>query len=201
LSSDDIENGINNNVKEGLIIATQEVTMQALNDTIPADLEGQRALLFHDTTSIRSKTLDPLQYFVTITDGEFIVEEDYTLAKNEYGQSSNGRWKDEGHQRRIPAVSPPGESSTENDRLLAFYDYSYPPVITDVVDNPYCPEYDEGITCSIVFTKVCVVLEEGDDEDEVKDELLDGIQLSFQDGTFENAIPSYDELFGEKLEV
>jgi hypothetical protein len=44
-----------------------------------------------------------------------------------------------------------------------------------------------------VDTRVCVILEEGEDGDEVKEQLLDGIKISFQDGSFESALPSVDE--------
>ena len=83
--------------------------------------------------------------------------------------------------------------SNENNRRLAFYSDSYPPVISSVFENPFCQDVDEDTICAIVETRVCVILEEGDDEDEVKGQLLDGIEKSFIEGRFEDSITSKDE--------
>jgi hypothetical protein len=57
------------------------------------------------------------------------------------------------------------------------------------------------INCAVVDSTVCVLLEEGDDEEEVRTALLDGIEESILNGSFQDAIPPEHQLpQGEAIE-
>jgi len=209
LTADDIENGVNNTFKSDLIIATRNITIQVLNETLPRDQEG-RALRRDAAGRPRSKTFEENQLLGVVHFGRFALDENYLVTNNQQedytSSSSIGEVENmQGQRRAVFLTSNPEEqtgtveininnnNSMDNNRQLAFYADSYPPVISNIFDNPLCPE-SEKIVCSVVDTRVCVILEEGDDEDEVKDQLLDGIKSSFRDGSFKSAVPTKDGL-------
>jgi hypothetical protein len=82
------------------------------------------------------------------------------------------------------------ERETDNgwQRKLVYYTDSFLPVINSIIDNPYCASASEW-ECAIVDSTVCVVLEEGDDEEAVQAAILDGIAAAVLDGSFVAAIP------------
>jgi hypothetical protein len=186
-----IFNEVNNTYKSGLIIATRNITIQSLNETYPQDQEGGRYL----QKTIQSQQQQSSNHRgLTVKDiGRFQLDEIGTE-----NDSSKERWR-----RRavyLPDTSSQRDTSIDNNvnnRRLAFYTDSYPPVINNIFDNAFCQE-SEGIVCAVVDSSVCVMLEEGDDEFEVKYALLTGIQKSIQDGSFESAIPSENQLPGKK---
>jgi hypothetical protein len=61
--------------------------------------------------------------------------------------------------------------------------------------NPLCDDLPE-FECSVVDSTVCVLLEEGDDEEEVRSSLLAGIEQSILGGSFQAAIPPEHQLPG-----
>lgn len=212
-SADDIENEVNNTYKSGLIIATRNVTIQALNETFPRDQEG-RALRHHKSNpqeSYPGYAIDRIwQDGFRVTRPTSIIRLDEQDAEQGHDSSSTGILENESERWRRRAVFLPNTSQKQIDginnnnmddnRRLAFYTDSYPPVINNIFGNPFCPDSPDGeIVCSVVDTSVCVMLEEGDDEDEIKDSLIDGISNSIQDGSFENAIPSENQI-GEQID-
>ena len=174
LTADDIESGIDNTYKSDLIIATRAVVIEVLNETFP---EGR---------ALQGNAADRPQW-KALKDNQLLGVIDLGVAENPRdGQTRNMQ----GRRRAVflPSSREEQIDSMDKNRRLAIYTDSYPPDILNVFDNPFCSDADEDTACAIVETRVCVILEEGDDEDEVKDQLLDGIGKAFQDGRFESSI-------------
>lgn len=90
-------------------------------------------------------------------------------------------------------LSPEGESSSAKSRRLASYTSEFPVKIDAIVDNPLCNEPKS--TCSIVLSQVCVLLEEGDNEEEVKEALLGRLNDAINNSDdFQEAIPEENRL-------
>ena len=197
LTADEIENGFNNTFKSDLIIATRDITIKVLNETLPQDQE--RRALRRDDAIHWSKIFEDNPLVGVVTISRFHLD-DSSSSENTQGRRrevflpSNTE-----EQTETVKINGDNNNSLVNNRRLAFYSDSRQPSILSITDNEFCfassDEEEEELNCSIVETKVCVVLEEGDNEDEVKDQLLDGFRSSFQDGSFEDALPSEDELF------
>lgn len=72
-------------------------------------------------------------------------------------------------------------------RHLVFYTDEFPVTMDNVIDvTEDCPS---GNNCLLIVSTITTVLEEGDDPDEVKKALEDGIKASFTDGSFYANIP------------
>jgi hypothetical protein len=81
-------------------------------------------------------------------------------------------------------------ASTSRTRRLVYYTDEYPPQIVDAIDNPFCPQVDtEPLNCAIVVTKVCVVLEEGDDPEQIEAILVTGLRSAVLAGAFMDRVP------------
>lgn len=85
-------------------------------------------------------------------------------------------------------------------RRLVFYTDDFEPIINAIFDNPFCDKPTPEHECAVVASTVCVVLEEGDDEDEVQEILLDGIEEAILSGEFEEAIPPEHRLSDEEID-
>lgn len=194
-----IFNEVNNTYKSGLIIATSNITIQSLNETYPQDQEGGRYLQKRIQSQQQKQKQSSSHRGLTVKDiGRFQLDE--------IGSTENDSSKERRRRRAVylPDTSSQIDSSSSIDdnnvndsRRLAFYTESYPPVINNIFDNTFC-QVAEGILCAVVDSSVCVILEKGDDEFEVKDALLNGIAKSIRDGSFESAIPSENQLPGKK---
>lgn len=57
-----------------------------------------------------------------------------------------------------------------------------------VLDDPTCPPLS-SIECLVIFTRIRLLLEEGDDQEMVRDLVSQGMRNSFADGSFIAAIP------------
>lgn len=193
LTADDIKNGFNNTFKDDLIITTRDITIRILNETLPRD-EERRALRRDTGGRPRSKTLGDNPFLGDVTVGWFDSEDEFPSENWQDYRAISSSIAEESTQgqRRAAFLTRNSDEQIgmDNSRRLAFYTDSHPPVVLNIIDNLFCPERDEGIACAVVETRLCVVLEEGDDEEEVKDLLLDGIKTAFKDGSFESALPS-----------
>lgn len=96
----------------------------------------------------------------------------------------------DGKRTLHPPNSKKNRIDGRSNRRLAYYTDMYPPVINNIFDNPYCPNSESGVICSVVDATVCAMLDTGDNEDEAKQALLDGIKGSFRDGSFQSAVPT-----------
>lgn len=197
LTADDIENGFNNTFKSDLLIATRDITIKVVNEAFPQDQE--KRTLRRDDAIRWSKIFEDNPLLGVATISRFHID-DRSSSENTQGRRrevflpSNPE-----EQTGTVKINGDNNNSLVNNRRLAFYSDSHQPSILSITDNNFCftssDEEEEELNCSIVETEVCVVLEEGDDEEEVKDQLLDGFRSSFQDGSFEDALPSKEELF------
>lgn len=224
-SADDIFNEVNNTMKTGLILATRNVTIATLNATFPRDGSGrllqqtleqnsQRNHLSPESSNRMSAFLALRPYetqrrhywmsestsrMLQVTDlgrsrlyqDNFVFEETLPM-KMQYESP---------HVRRRAAYLPGAFSSNKDfqsgQRRLVFYSDQFVPAINSIFDNPFCENLEE-FQCAVVDTTVCVVLEEGDDEQQVQTALLDGIQQSILDGSFQDAIPPEHQLPGDE---
>ena len=179
MTADDIELEVNNTIKSDLIDATRDIVIELvngaiLNGTLSQDQEG-RALRRDTAINLsRWKAAEDAGLLGVVRLGEFELDERREV-ENEQGQ------------RRTAFFPTENRNDMDDNRRLAVYNDAFPPVITNVIDFPFC---DDSLFafCSIVETTVCVVLEEGDDEETVKRELLDGLKAAFQDGRFEDSL-------------
>ncbi|KAL9184563.1 hypothetical protein ACHAXT_012533 [Thalassiosira profunda] len=176
-------------IKEGLIAATEATVVGILNATYPRDgsaaeeagptnpggfsgsgggFQGKSAEAPASMHGVRTR-VDGAPHRQLKVQGE--------------GPHSLHYWHNLKHreQRRLT-------SEKQQHRSLAYYTQSNPAVITDVEDvvDAACPF---GINCMRVSSTVFVTLEEGDDPAEVEAVIRDGIQASFADASFFEAIP------------
>lgn len=200
-----IFNEVNNTLKTGLIIATENVTIEILNASYPRDgeteTEAESQRRAHRSMQRNIRQLQGLHGLVT----SLIVYHQQDAATGSLGSANVGELVrrrstlEQLQGQRQAAYLPKSLDSTGSDkwknRRLVFYTDEFEPVINTIFDNPFCEEPD-GVTCSIVDSTVCVVLEEGDNEAEVQATLLAGIEESIQDGSFVAAIPPENQLPG-----
>ena len=224
-TADDIMNEVNNTLKTGLIIATRNVTIETLNATFPRDGSRKRRQLLRrnlqrnhwplqSSTKINNffalRPYDGHHHPITpsssnivhvtdlgrfrLVDHDFIVPEERNRTHVVYSSTEE--------IRRRAVVLPQTSSVIEDDggRRLVYYTDTYLPVINNIFDNEFC-DNNEDLNCAVVDSTVCVLLEEGDDEEEVRSALLDGIEESILDGSFQEAIPPEHQLpQGESVE-
>lgn len=214
-TADDIFNQVGNTLKTGLVIATRNVTIETLNTTFPREEVGRRlqrnmqrhhwplksSTKVNTFLALRPYELYKSNDFFTVAGGGslhvtdlgrfrlvdqdiFIKSETVPVAVQEYTPQI----------RRRAAYLPNGKLN-ENGRRLAFYTDEFEPIINSIFDNPFC-ENIEDFQCMVVDSTVCVLLEEGDDEEMVRTVLLDGIEQSILDGSFQDAIPPEHQLPG-----
>lgn len=186
LTADDILNGFNNTFIDDLTIATRDTTIRVLNETLPR--ASERRGLRRDQ---KSDHAIPHLGFASLMKYEL---DEFSSSSFVDDENTNGR------RRAMYLPSNLGEQTgitviNSDNRRLAFYTDSNPPVILDVIDNDFCAESDEEISCAIVDTKVCVFLDIGDNAEEVKDIMLEGFRNAFQNGSFQGSIPMDDGVF------
>jgi len=89
---------------------------------------------------------------------------------------------------RSPTASASPAGNVSQQRNLAYYTPENPVTITRVLDiYSGCPV---GQKCVLIISSIPVVLEPGDDPDEVKGVIAGGMQRSVNDGSFFAAIPA-----------
>lgn len=170
---------MDNTLKTGLIIATENVTIESLNASFP----DARMLRHGNRRNVESLKRNHV----------FLLSDDFTSRLPEGilldGPANNAR------QLAYHAGSGIHSGILGSGRRLVFYTDLLPPVILSIIDNNFCPTEDpENTKCQIVSAQTCVFLEEGDERQEVRDELRRGIQTSIATGAFEAAIPEEHRL-------
>jgi hypothetical protein len=214
-SADDIFNEKDNTLKTGLTLATRNVTIDTLNTTLPRNESmrllqrnlqrshrpltsstkgstylASRALEIHrhhqlvsiSTTGSRLQVNDLGR--LHLVDQDIVVESEVARAKVPSQKNQ---------VRRRNAYLPSGQNTVDDRRSLAFYTDEFQPTINSILDNPFCPNFPE-FECAVVDSTVCVLLEEGDDEEMVRMVLLGGIEQAILDGSFQAAIPPEHQL-------
>ena len=79
-----------------------------------------------------------------------------------------------------------------NQRQLAIFTDLLPIDVYLVLDDPTCPQkssVESLIQCLVIFTRIHLLLEEGDDQETVRQLVSEGMRNSFADGSFIAAIP------------
>jgi hypothetical protein len=225
-TAEDIFNEVNNTLKTGLLIATRNVTIQTLNETFPRDddtsssgraLRSEGLQISHHWSLVAPEdrsgspihdALLPIQAY----SGHGMMTNPATPASQLFNVMDLGRFQSDNSrrvqgaidddQRRRRTVFLPRDFSDVDDRggrRLVFYTDEYAPVINSIIANEFCDRPPE-INCAVVDSTVCVVLEEGDNEEEVRAALLNGFATSIQDGTFQGAIPPENQIPGDVVE-
>jgi len=113
-------------------------------------------------------------------------------------------------QSKLKKVKKEWETSMRNinddvnvDRRLVFYTEELPADITrindtnDLVCGATTIDTTDAFMCTIISSSVCVILEDGDDEDTVRTAVVDGMSEAFTNGDFVANIP--DELLPEPV--
>lgn len=73
-------------------------------------------------------------------------------------------------------------------RRLAIYTDELPAEIYMILDDPTCPP-SGTINCLVIFTRIFLLLERGDERDTIRELVSQGVRNSFADGSFIAAIP------------
>jgi hypothetical protein len=189
-NASDLFNEVNNTLKTGLIIATRNITIEILNGTYPrSERLLRRGYARHGEIVYKHEAYE--EFGRETHSFRLVVPlHKFDLASNEKVQAANlGR--DQGRRRTayLPSKTRqvPTTDGIPDARRLVFYTDDYPPLVTAIINNPFCSDPDT--LCAIVSSTICVLLEEGDDEEEVRRVLLTGMQAAIASGDFEDAIP------------
>ena len=174
LSAADIMFEKNNQIKQGLLIATRTTTIQIMNETA-VGTDARRA-----SRSLLEGTPRAFQLAIL---NEFGSEPAQAMDASIYNTETART-----HEQRLLSLFWLGG---HQQRRLVYYSDEYPPEILQILDNPFCPQGDQdGITlCAIVETRVCLLLEEGDDVNQVRSLLLTGFRNAINGGAFWEAFP------------
>ena len=207
-SADDIlkENG--NTLKTGLEIATWRTLVDTLNQTSNAtnsssssrarqrrtsqalrrtqeEIQAAAKAIQHNYSKGVTRALD-----MAISDYYGVDDADRLLDDFLYGLYAPVRISSSG-QRRWRRQLTQWYAYQSRHRTLAYATKSLPPNITDVIEDPFCPQPDQAtLECAIVVTDVCVILETGDDEGAVQQVILSGFQKALSNGEFFARVPS-----------
>lgn len=196
-NASDLFNEVNNTLKTGLIIATRNITIEIINGTYP---RSERLLRRGDARHgeiVYNKHEGHDEFGLETHSLRLVVPlHKFDLASNKRVQAANFE-RDQGRRRTAYLPSETRQNPTTDGipdaRRLVFYTDDYPPLVTAITDNlRFCN--DPNTLCSIVSSTFCVLLEEGDDEEEVRRVLLAGIQVAIANGDFEEAIPPENRL-------
>lgn len=91
------------------------------------------------------------------------------------------------HRRRTVQY---GLTLDDGSRRLVFYSDAEPPIVTAIIEDPFCPKASTpNIECAIVVTDVCVTLETGDDREQIRTVLVTGLRDAVKSGAFFAAVP------------
>jgi len=137
----------------------------------------------------------------TLKTGLLIAQEQITITTlNSTFPRTQRRMKEESvanEEESRKLVRANGLNVEQNSRRLVFYTKDFPVTINSVLDNnQFCGRFSTDVQCAIIASTSCVILEEGDDEQQVRSGLLAGIGLRITNGEFEAAIPPEHRLPG-----
>jgi hypothetical protein len=175
-TSEDIFNEVNNTIKARLVAATENVTINILNSTLPRNNSPllNRRLSVYESTRFGSHAFRnaALEHLGTWDEVQLRLT---TLSKS----TVKPTWLHPRHRRMEGGV---------RRRRLAFYSDEHPVEITRILESMFCPDPTQD--CVVVSTTVCVVLEVGDDQEVVRTNLINGFRESIEGGGFNEVIPS-----------
>ena len=139
-------------------------------------------------------------------DRRFLIDEQHSSLKGSEDEIDNddmtqygrGRHLRKLHNKADEEAGKPLESNPMEPpmrlRKLFYYTDDIPVTINSVTDNPLCAgsAQNNQVMCAIVSSTVCVVLEEGDDPDEVRALMIAGLRQAVDSGDFLRRIPPED---------
>jgi len=194
LSAMDIFDEVNNTIKADLIQRTEVVVREIIDEAYPDENSVARmpeagAVVTIDSPGLRygrfvrdegnrrhlSAGLDrAIEFALADRFGSDIARD----LIDTYQEQIVNEWTP---KRRNMARFP---NSYNNERNLVFYSDDFPAEIPFIIDDPFCPRLNPLTRCAIVSSRVCVVLEEGDDEEMVQQVLIDGLREAINSGSF-----------------
>jgi hypothetical protein len=205
LTGDDLFFERGNTFKTGLLIATETITIAILNSNFPrrylreGSNSGRLSTLFTDNDPSPSLRIS----------GEFGVPENRIVhvfsfdgssndSRSEFVAQSLAHDEETSSSKRRTAHLPSEKATLEGQRSrrkLVIYTEQFPITIDSIIDNTFCPGNVENPSteCAVVSSTVCVLLEPGDDVQQVRTILVRGIQDAVQNGDFEAAIPAENQ--------
>lgn len=104
-----------------------------------------------------------------------------------YHRAQQAKRGDRQVQQEVQEEEYQGGHQHDRRRLVIYTDL-LPIDIYLVLDDPTCP-LRSSIECLVIFTRIRLILEEGDDQEAVRDLVSQGMRNSFADGSFIAAIP------------
>jgi hypothetical protein len=169
----DIFNEVNNTVKADLIAATNEVVKNVLNETFPEAAVGTDATSRVGRFGGRRR-LEGVDRAIELAVVDLLGKD----AANEMMAAYEGNIRDE-----APGYLFDGRLLLHSrKRHLVFFSDEYPAEINAILDDPFCVTNDPLVLCALVSSQVCVVLEEGDDENFIRMVLLEGLREAINNG-------------------
>lgn len=212
----DIFNENGNTLKTGLLIATRTIAIDILNSTFPQ----QRMLREHETDEYGTTASTSSSSIIMVAppahrhwpiQGDAVVQVPETKHVSlSFFRDLDAPAKQNPDDFKRQAVRLPSgwigtgpaaattttmsQSSFGADRRLVFFTDDYPVVITSVSENFLCEKDTPTTECAIVSTTLCVLLEDGDDRQVVREGIIVGLDASLSDGSFLDAIPPENRL-------
>jgi hypothetical protein len=181
------------------LIATRNITIEILNETYPRDDSAR----FLREGNIGRNLWDVF--------GGSVKSMEHRLGHGEFGMATSGRGHEEAlddanePQRRRTVYIPdsPTRISQEDrsSRELVYFTDEYAEKINLIFNNPFCvlTNPDPDVMCAIASSTVCVLMEKGDNEEDVREVLIDGIEEAIENGEFAAAIPPEHKLPDEAI--
>lgn len=209
LSADDIMNEVDNTLKSGLIEATRTTVINILNETYPRSNGGS----FQPPPNEASKTVATIPEEddgdfvgqVMFPEGRyrkllqavekadaFVMDVDLATYRQEMEDSMASLLNIVTRSRRLHTNMRDSRAFLRRARRLVYYSDEFPVQITRIVDSAICPGsiMNDFISCAVVSSTVCVVLEPGDDPAEIRRTIVNGLEEAFMNGDFINNIPT-----------
>ena len=166
-SAEEILFETNNRIKQGLLVATRNITISVLNAT----MTGTPRMNIFGKNNMKG--------------GMRSLMEAVSTRYSDKSDQVTQRWSKEFH----PSVESSSRHQSSHTRHLAFYTDDHPARIGNVVDSLFCYDKNDSI-CVSVFSEVCVVLAAGESASAVRTKLIQGFRSSIESGAFNHAIPS-----------
>jgi hypothetical protein len=175
----DIFNELNNTVKADLITATNEVVKSIVSQNF-AETQVAQDVAARSGRHGGGRRLDGVDRAMELAIVDLLGKD----AANKMMAAYQGNVMDE-----LPGFLFDDRLLLHSrKRHLVFYSDEYPTEILAILDEPFCPSENPSTRCALVSSRVCVVLEEGDDEAFIRSVLLAGLREAINNG-FETAIP------------
>lgn len=206
LSADDIMNGNGNSLKSGLIEATRTTVINILNETYPRT-DGRASQVSKNVATHDIPEDNDVEYIgqvmlpgshyrkllrATEQADAFALNMDLSAYYKELqGEMVSVLNSTNTKKNRRLHYMKDRSNFLRQSRRLVYYSDDYPVEITQVVESTTCigSVMNEAIRCAVVSSRVCVVLEPGDNPAEIRSALVQGLEEAIMSGEFVDNIP------------